>query len=391
LALAERLFWSRAAQPERNTVSHNSIFPVSFQRALLPIFIVIYTVLSLYVMMIFMIGSNLAANNSRYGEPYPRPQAYRLLVPALTQIIYHSIPDVLEQALTPGLVAMRESQMGKKVLGLRYDAPQQALSDARIFETSLTLFVVYLTLLSFIWMLYVLARALFPESRDYALVAPVIALLLAVVTESNYAYTYDFAELFFSSACLYLLLKQRWILYLFVIVLAMLNKATAVFVIFFYFMWFHSRLPYKQYIGLGLLQLFLVTVTGAAVTLYFSDRPGVFLGTYFPLQNNLLSFYQLGYGTFVCGLVTVFFLIYRWHEKPAFLRGGLWMLVPHVPAFLVICDFREARDWGWSLPVLILLATHTLIRAAHLPDPPAGVPALSDTEHFYRSDERELV
>ena len=81
-----------------------------------------------------------------------------------------------------------------------------------------------------------------------------------------------------------------------------------------------------------------------------------------------LSFYN--YTTLICFTVTILLLTYCWQEKPAFLRAGLWMAFANWLAYFFCCERGEYRDLYWGMPIIAMLATHTLIRAAdiaHLP------------------------
>lgn len=339
-----------------------------FRRIMYPLFMGIYAVLSVYVMIVFTIGSDLAVDSVPVGNVVFRPVAYRMMVPAFTEALQAAIPDALKPAITSGLISARDSALGTHLLMLRYNefpkVVPPAIADNYIFITFTKLVIVYLTMIAFIWMFYKLTQALLPESPFYALLAPVIFLLLIPVFAWRVAFTYDFAELFFSCALFYLLYYQRWRHYLLCLAVATLNKETTVFAIFFYFMWFCSRLPRKEFIRLGVLQVVIYALVKGAIVLYFADRPGVLIEH--NLEHNFLYSFNYNYYTFTSLLFAALLVTYHWHEKPEFLRGGLWMTLANYVAMVITCRPAEYRDLYWGMPVLIILATHSLLKLTFL-------------------------
>lgn len=327
-------------------------------------FITAYLLLSMYVMAMFIRGSNYVVDNTAYGTPPLRPVAYRFLVPTIADYVYELIPESVVIPATSALANFRDSGFGRRMLGLN---PGQALpgtiSNESIFYTYVKLCVVFLTLLAFVAMLAQLALAMFPQSLAYAYTAPLVALLAIPVFIERFGYTYDFAELFFSCALLYLLYRQRWRTYLACLALATMNKESAGFMLFFYALWFYARLPRREYIRWGVLQLLVFGLVLGGIHYYHRDTPGMYGTAYiFTLPSNLIYLMYYNYYTYVCLVMTVCFLIYRWPEKPDFLKGGLWLLVPSMSAYLFACNPGEYRDLYWCMPVLMLLATHTVIR-----------------------------
>jgi hypothetical protein len=350
------------------------------------LFIILYALLSVYDIFVFIPGSNYAIDNIQDGIMKP-PVAYRVLMPTVTSTLRALIPDVVAQEVSSVLIAMRDSTAGRQYFQVRkYEPawnpsqplPRQVDND-RIFDTSLKILVVYLSLLAFIAMYYHLALALWPDSRAYALWAPVLMLLLISVLNVHYAYTYDYPEIFFSCACFYLLLKQRWAAYILCLTIATLNKETTLFGIFFFMVWFYNRLPRKQYWMLAGLQLYIYVMIKVAVTIYYADRPSLYGTTFFnhviiSLRDNIFFLYGASYYNFVCFIATMLAIMYRWQEKPAFLRGGVWMLLPNMLAYIFMCNRGEYRDLYWSIPVMVLLATHTLVSITGIAHMPAFLP-----------------
>ena len=331
------------------------------RRYLLPLFITLYFVSSIYVMIPFMAGCVSSGYSGLDSGPYgikSRPVIYRVLIPALAKMTYSIIPEAIEEPLTKILIHWRDSGKGKKTIASLF-LLTPPLSDDEIFETAVTAFISYLTLLAFIWMLYTLARALFPESSVYALYAPLIALQFLLALTVKNSYIYDFAELFFSCALFYLLFKQRWALYLITFIFATLNKETTIFALFFYMTWFYSRLPRRKFLQLLLAQGVVYAAIKGGLTLYFASYPGTLIGPPLTLAGNLEALFHRG--DYIYFVLAILFMVYRWREKPALLRGALPMLLAHATVFFVLCLPGEYRDFYWSLPIMILLVTHSLV------------------------------
>ena len=317
-------------------------------------------------------GVDWSTEWSPAGEVRKPPVAYRLLIPAVTQVARSVMPGFVKEAVTPLLIKGRDTGFVRQCLSWDYDGHLPQIGDAYIFDSFVKIGVIYAFLLAFIWMLYVLARALFPESTLYALLAPALALLVMVPFEKLYAYSYDFSELFFSCACFYLLLKERWRAYLVCLALAMFNKETTMFIMFFYFIWFYGKMPRKRYLQLGLLQIAICVLIEGMVRYYTMGNLFVYTQDAHFIQFRRVIPFMIGYDytTAIHIVILGVLMTYRWMDKPAFLRVGSWVVGVNVGAFLLTCNPGEYRDLYFSLPVWILLATHTLVSlsgAAQLP------------------------
>ena len=83
-------------------------------------------------------------------------------------------------------------------------------------------------------------------------------------------------------------------------------------------------------------------------------RPGVFLN---------VNQYLLPESFNIALLALAFVLVKRdWREKPDFLRRGLIMLVPMLTLAMLFGILDEVRSYLESLPILLLLCYHSLMR-----------------------------
>lgn len=326
------------------------------------VWLAVYALASLYVMAVFMLGSNLLNDNGRTPEVQRRPLVFAL---------GSALSGVMPEAIVPVLADVRDSAgMQAAMTGAGWTLPLDYndegvahLSDGQLRLTFSLLLVVYAFLLGFMAALRRLALALWPELPACAQVAPLLALLPVMVCARSYAYTYDFAELFFATLYLLALLHGRWAALLLCVALGTLNKETTLFGIFLFAVWGGVRLPKGRWLLLLAAQL----------AVYAGVRAGINAveGVELPLVygNNLLLHVQdlmtqpyLEGMQVMCLLAAVLLLVYRWQEKPALLKAGLWMLLPNTAAFLLIGNPGEWRVFYWCLPVLALLATHSVVR-----------------------------
>lgn len=342
--------------------------PTVIRRGVFALFFGAYLLLSLFTMLAFMKGAQFGGNATVAEElATPRPPiAYRVLVPAISDALYKIIPEETKPFLTAQLVQWRDSNFARRIFPWPNNQPWAwpMLMEKNIVRALVNMCVCYISLLAFLYALYRLAAALMPESELYALTAPLLALIVLPAFAARYGYTYDFAELFFSCACLYLLLKERWVAYLGCFLLAMFNKENAGFTIIFFMLWFYPRLSAKRYLSLATVQWLIFSVVKIGLALYFIDRPNRYVGGAYVLRLEDQIVYTLGYDyhSVLCLMMTFVLLTFRWQEKPAFLRTGLVIFASIVPVYWLTCNPGEYRDFYWALPPMLLLATHTLIQ-----------------------------
>lgn len=369
---------------------------------------VAYAVLSLYITALMVIGSGftggtLAADtNHLLDGTARRPFAYRALVPAVARLLVDITPDAMQNAVSGWLEAFRDNsgvvgvirqhnpyphpapRASESIIRHPYSAPPGSgeaprngggaadvkpydpsipptLDDAHIYGFGVFIVLIFAGLLGAVTVQYKFAALLWPAEPLAAAVAPLVLLLALPAFATHFAYIYDPAEMFFSGLCLYFLYQQRWAAYLAAIALATCNKETSIFCIFLYFIWCYGRLPMRDYVRLGALQLAIYAVVKGAITVHFASAPGRFLA-FWRIRH---LYYLLGgynYYTVIGLAVTVLLLTYRWQEKPPFLRACLWMLVPNTVAYVLFCMPGEYRSFYFSLPAAVLLATDTLMR-----------------------------
>jgi len=331
--------------------------------------------MAVYAMGPFAIGATgsgyTGLDSYPYGTP-SRPMVYRVMMPVVARAVLAVVPQAVEKAATQRLVEWRdrdETQGMIKKLFLR--APP--LKDGQIFESAVVMVISFVALLMFLAMLYVLALTVFPESIAYALLAPVLAVELLPLLMVNNAYIYDFTELFFSCLLTYYMLKGRYRAYLFAFALATLNKETTLFMIVYFAAYMFGKVPVRTFQMLMLAQCVVYGAIKGGLILYFASYPGELIGPPVTVAGNLYYLWQWGDWKYVALCFAA--MAYRWKDKPASLRAGMPMVAVHWLVYIVICVPGEYRDLYWSLPVMALMITHSIIKLLGLDDHPVFAPA----------------
>ena len=119
-----------------------------------------------------------------------------------------------------------------------------------------------------------------------------------------------------------------------------------------------SRLDKTIFIRLLLVQAIFYSTVSLVLFYFFHNNPGKFVYPTFVKHNLLMSPY--GIGTVVGFLFVILAILYKWNEKPLFLRCGLLMLLPLFLLCLRYGFLDEFRDYYEVYPVVLLLMAPTL-------------------------------
>ncbi len=353
------------------------------QRLILSAFIAVYFVLSLYVMAIFLVGNEFGGHGYRQpgmiSEGLVRPPVYRMLVRTVSKGIIHFTPDSVKAGATKQLVKIRDSRFAQRLIHQRVNYPGKgpmALSDEHIYKTAVVMGVVYAFLLAFVAVLYHVARVLMPESRAYALLAPVVALLALPPFHYRYAHIYDHSMLFFMTAGIYALAVRRWPLFLAVLTLATINRETSYLLILLFAVYFLRLLPRQKYFGLLAAQCIIYAAVKGGITYFYFGNPGT--GLFYNYMEQLWNWlHGYWFHWYIGMLVLAFMLFWRWQEKPALLRASIIWWPFTFAGFFTFGIVAENRQLLELLPPAALLITHTLVTAAGFEKLPLFQPRVS--------------
>jgi hypothetical protein len=288
-----------------------------------------------------------------YGKAY-KPFVYRVLLPVTVRIITSAIPSKSRTFLNQML---ENDQLVKNLLyKFQFRAKQEYL-----IESGITLILMYLSLLGFVFGMRYFLQGIFLAPRIFEDIVLLIA-LCGLLPFFAKGYIYDFSTLFLFTLGLGLMVRAKWWPFLFVFLMACLNKETTILLTMIFIIHFHNeermnRLLFKR---LLLSQLFIFLFIKLWLFLTFRSNPGTFLE--FHLVDNtkiLLKPYPLIITVFIW-IAVALLVFYKWRDKPNFLRHGIWIIVPLFLLSLFFGLLYEVRVYYEVYPIFILLSCHTV-------------------------------
>jgi hypothetical protein len=288
-----------------------------------------------------------------YGRA-SRPFVYRALVPTAVRLVSGLVPASAHAAATS---AAQHTRLKHLVSAWDNLPPEYFL------EFLIALAFMYGSLIGFLVALRRLAHALFELPDSFARKIPLIALLLLPPMFRYTSFIYDFPSLFLFTLGLVLMVRQRWRAYFGLLVIATINKETAVLLPFVFGLYFLRRpelLKGRFWPLLG-AQIGLWLVIKLGINFVFRHNPGGVAEFHLGDHNlGLLRSYSVG--TAVAWLVLAVLMAVRWSETPRFLRTALWILPVLVGLTLFLGYLDELRDYYEAFPVIVLLVAHGVAR-----------------------------
>lgn len=341
------------------------------QKLLLPFFFCVYALLSFYVFAVFLSGSGFGGIENRsitsmIDGTAIRPTQYRVLVPMLTRAVVAVTPDVLQQGVSAWVADARDNaRWFKTIIHARSEAPPSSLRDGRLYETWVGLMWVYVSLCLYLYFLYRLAAHFWPANMAYRLFAPVFGLVMIPPFHYQFAYIYDYPAMVAMAAGLYCIVRQRERAYFAVLILATLNRETSFYLMLLYALCHAGSMPRQKLARAIFVQVALFALIRFSINAYYEDGSGAGLVSFFYKQWwIMLSGYDTTQG--MSALLFFWLIAYRWQEKPAMLRLGMWLLPVSVAAFIQYGWPQEYRTFMEIFPIIALMFTHTLVRASKL-------------------------
>jgi hypothetical protein len=285
-----------------------------------------------------------------------KPFVYRALVPQTIALALRITPDSLERQTTRRVA--RSGTMSGLFTRLKWE-PDFALAYFICTALVYGLFFAF----SIYGAKFVLKTTNIAGSATIHRLAGV-ALLLGLPPFFKFtSFLYDPALLMLFTACLYYIYQRRWTPYLVFFTLACFNKETAILLVpifaLHYPMYPLARADRASKMLLG-AQLGIFAVAKAILSLSFRDNPGPFME--FHLLDHNLNVLASGYGwsPFLLLAMLTFVWLYKWREKPAFLKIAFLCTLPVMIAiYLFVGWIDEWRVYYEAYPVVFAMAVHT--------------------------------
>lgn len=282
-----------------------------------------------------------------YGTAH-RPFVYRALVPGMVRVITPVLPED----------AFQDSSFVRSAFALfDWEMPY-----AREYMVSFAL--IYLGFFAFAWAVRALITSLYGTQVIYGYMVSIAAvfLLIAFWSGGYTNYIYDIATLALTTYALALLVRQRWTVYLFVFLLACINKETTILLAFIFALHYFRRMERRRFAVLFGTQIVIFAAVKGALTLAFSSTPGSIAEVHLAENLQRLALVPiLPEATLMLVCLSVL-ILYRWREKPVFLKHALWMLPPLFILGMVSGMIDEYRIFYEVYPVVLLLVAHSVIR-----------------------------
>lgn len=326
--------------------------------------------ISIFCMITFIVSSDFLGMDERSPkammEGYAlKPHVYRQLIPTLTRGIMAITPEDTKKSIAEGLHStLWDMRLFAESVKLRHkDFRPIELEDERLYPFVIISLLDYLFLLGYAYMLWRLAREIFPDIFPMQVMVPLFGLLALPPFCGKYGYIYDFPLLFFTAWLMLLMLRERWIAYFVVFGVATFNKESTIYMLAVYLLNYYDEMPRKKWLSIAAVQVLIFLIVKLLLAMAYSNGGGVFLeyrGLYGHMRANLD-----GYSVYTLfGLVAALALFtFRWEDKPIILRCWLVVLPFMVVAWLLFGNRNEYRVFYDIFPALTLLGCHTLVTA----------------------------
>lgn len=282
-----------------------------------------------------------------------RPFAYRALVPCLMRGM---------NALTPAWMAAHLDHLGKRIAGFGMvgleirTGPENKYPRAIVWLAALQL----ASLIGYAFVGASLAAKLSPGNPGRRLlVAPALLLFLAPIVFRELGHIYDFTVVFFMMCLLRLMASERPVLYLVVFAASCVNKETTIFMMIAYAAVFFRRMPFIRYTLMLAAQFAIFLAIYASLRLVYKDNPGSAVEVH--LFDQFAYYGARLHGLFArvlfCAAIVLVVLavVFRWREKPVFLRRASAMIPPFIAIVLYGAAPGEVRNLYEIVPLVSLL------------------------------------
>ena len=283
-----------------------------------------------------------------YGHAY-KPFTYRVLVPYSIRIVSNLIPFSARIELHQFIVEniYMNSIFMQKYWHIKY-----------LVEYFIAVIFFYFLLLGFSLALRYLMTGIYSVSEKFQDVMIIVSLLLLPGAFKYYSYIYDFATLLLFTLALAFMVRQCWVRYGLVFILACLNKETTILLLLIFIIHFYKKkIPFTLYKWMVFGQLVVFSIIRMGLIYIFKDNRGRILE--FHLLEN---FGKRLIVPLILGALIYLGITFKWKEKPKFLKDGLWILIPLVLMGLFFGFFDELRGYYEVYPVIFCLVTHSIAK-----------------------------
>jgi hypothetical protein len=304
-----------------------------------------------------------------------KPFQYRVLMPSIIKLI---------ELATPEPIRDKFDSVTREKLAAKIETAYPLLDKAKVSKISrygyrviiaIIMNTLILTLFMIILRRFALVFDVFSERLCDFLPVGMIFIMPMFFDYNNMIY--DFPHLVLFTTGLILLYKKQWRWYFLIYALAILNKESAVMLAVVYAVNYYSDLPSDKYKKYLLLQIGIFIVIKAALFLIFFNNPGGVVETHIKWNIvhlirpvNYFWFAPIGKGILLpvylnipvphghnlpVMIVVAAAVIYRWKEKPLFLRRATIYFIPLFFIAMIVGVINELRAYYDAMPIIYVL------------------------------------
>jgi len=281
-----------------------------------------------------------------------RPFAHRVLTPLLVRFAQ----NVLH---VPALVGMLPAVVPQKMAALCALATSEPAPSC----DSVTAYfaVAYASVFCFLITIYAMTLRLFGRPVISLLSVGFFYLAVNAVLLLKLSHIYDFGLLLLVSLLLLALEYRKFVLYTVLLALAYANKETTILYAGVFFWVNVGRMKLAQNLLYFGIQILLFVVVHGSIRLYFAGNGGAGHEYYLPLQIYFFT-EHIDLPMLLFMVFSVILVFYRFAEKGYLLRRASIVMLPWFVLFMVGGVQRELRVIFEIFPLVLLLATDSLVR-----------------------------
>ncbi len=285
------------------------------------------------------------------GTAY-RPYIYRVLVPFVANKIILSIPEQTRITIT---------QVTENNATLKSFFSDRRWYTGYASEYYVVLILMYASLWGFVFSFKYLFRGLFKTSERFLDAASVLAILGLPCLYWFNTYIYDFMTLFLFTLGLATMIRRKWRSYLFIFVFACINKETTILLTYIFAIHFfkHQKLNLSTYILLLFVQVTIFGSIKIFIDMLFIHNPGG-LVEFWLKRNIMLWLRPYPIALYLQWAALGLLVIYKWSEKPLFLKQGLLIFIPLLVTMALWGTVYELRAFYEAYPIVFLLISHSM-------------------------------
>ena len=299
-----------------------------------------------------------------------RPFVYRTLVPYIANKINASIPQKTRQIIA-------QTTENNSTLKLIFSDRKWKVGYAS--EYYIVLILMYISLWGFAFSLTYLFKGVFKTHERFRDTVCLLTILGLPCLYTYNTYIYDFTTLFLFTLGLATVIRQKWTTYLWIFVLACINKETTILLTCIYAIHFfrHPKLDLSTYLFILGIQIVNFTSIKIVIDWLFLHNPGS-IAEFWLERNAKLLLHPYSIANYLQWFVLGFLVIYKWSEKPLFLKQGLLILIPLLGTTLFWGWINELRDYYEAYPIVILLIAYSMARILGVSIQTATLPSTDD-------------